>query len=297
VATPVLEVIDLKKTYKRGFRAKPVHALKGVSFAIQPGTITGFLGANGAGKTTTIKCLLELSLADSGRVLYFGSEGLTNEAKSKIGFLPERPYFYDYLTGVEFLRFYGQLSNRLKSVDLELRIKELLKRVGLAQAGDRQLRSYSKGMLQRVGIAQALIHRPEFIILDEPQTGLDPDGRFEVREIIRETAGEGTAVFFSSHLLPDAEQLCQDLVIYKQGEMIYNGSTQGLLGQAEKGFRVTFHLDGKLQEADAKTQSELQTLIDKTRQQRGEIREVRPLRLSLEEIFINIGFDAKAVKP
>jgi ABC-2 type transport system ATP-binding protein len=297
VATPVLEVIDLKKTYKRGFRAKPVHALKGVSFAIQPGTITGFLGANGAGKTTTIKCLLELSLADSGRVLYFGSEGLTNEAKSKIGFLPERPYFYDYLTGVEFLRFYGQLSNRLKSVYLELRIKELLKRVGLAQAGDRQLRSYSKGMLQRVGIAQALIHRPEFIILDEPQTGLDPDGRFEVREIIRETAGEGTAVFFSSHLLPDAEQLCQDLVIYKQGEMIYNGSTQGLLGQAEKGFRVTFHLDGKLQEADAKTQSELQTLIDKTRQQRGEIREVRPLRLSLEEIFINIGFDAKAVKP
>ncbi len=297
MATPVLEIIDLKKTYKRGFGSKPVHALKGVTFTIQPGTITGFLGANGAGKTTTIKCLLELSLADSGKILYFGHQGLTNEAKSKIGFLPERPYFYDYLTGVEFLRFYGQLSNRLKAADLEQRIKDLLNRVGLTHAGDRQLRSYSKGMLQRVGIAQALIHRPEFIILDEPQTGLDPDGRFEVREIIRETASEGTAVFFSSHLLPDAEQLCQDLVIYKQGEMIYNGTTQSLLGQAGKGFRVTYYQDGKLHEADAGTQGELQVLIDQTRQRRGEIREVRPLRLSLEEVFMNIGFDAKAVKP
>lgn len=296
MATPVLEIIDLKKTYKRGFRAKPVHALKGVSFTIQPGTITGFLGANGAGKTTTIKCLLELSIADSGRIFYFGQEGLSNEAKSKIGFLPERPYFYDYLTGREFLRFYGKLSNRLKAADLEQRVQDLLKRVGLSQAGDRQLRSYSKGMLQRVGIAQALIHRPEFIILDEPQTGLDPDGRFEVREIIRETANEGTAVFFSSHLLPDAEQLCHDLVIYKQGELIYNGTTQALLGQAERGFRITSVKDGQIQDDDAKTQAELQTLIDKIRQARGEIREVRPLRLSLEEIFMTIGFDEKVGK-
>jgi ABC-2 type transport system ATP-binding protein len=294
MSTPVLEIIDLKKTYKRGFRAKPVYALKGVSFKIEPGVITGFLGANGAGKTTTIKCLLELSLADSGRILYFGKEGLSNEAKSKIGFLPERPYFYDYLTGREFLRFYGKISNRLKSQELEQRVNDLLKRVGLAHAGDRQLRSYSKGMLQRVGIAQALIHRPEFIILDEPQTGLDPDGRFEVREIIRETASEGTAVFFSSHLLPDAEQLCDDLVIYKQGEMIYNGSTQKLLGQAESGFRITTSENGKLHEHDVKTAAELQQKIDALRAQRLEIREVRPLRLSLEEIFIKMGFDAKS---
>jgi ABC-2 type transport system ATP-binding protein len=293
LATPVLEIIDLKKTYKRGFRAKPVHALKGVSFKIEPGVITGFLGANGAGKTTTIKCLLELSLADSGRILYFGHEGLSSEAKSKIGFLPERPYFYDYLTGVEFLRFYGKLSNRLKSSELEARVQHLLKRVGLEHAGDRQLRSYSKGMLQRVGIAQALIHRPEFIILDEPQTGLDPDGRFEVREIIRETASEGTAVFFSSHLLPDAEQLCQDLVIYKQGELVYSGSTQKLLGQAERGYRLTYSKDGRMHEEDAKDQPDLQVLIDKARQSRADIREIRPLRLSLEEIFINIAFDGK----
>ena len=288
--TPVLEIIDLKKTYKRGFRAKPVHALKGVSFKIEAGVITGFLGANGAGKTTTIKCLLELSLKDEGRILYFGKEGLTNEAKSKIGFLPERPYFYDYLTGREFLRFYGKISNRLTNNDLEQRIIDLLNRVGLTHAGDRQLRSYSKGMLQRVGIAQALIHRPEFIILDEPQTGLDPDGRFEVREIIRETASEGTAVFFSSHLLPDAEQLCQDLVIYKQGELIYNGSTQKLIGQAESGFRITTSTN---ETVDAATTQDLQLKIDDLRRQQKEIREVKPLRLSLEEIFIKMGFDQK----
>lgn len=290
MSTPVLEIIDLKKTYKRGLRAKPVHALKGVSFKIEPGVITGFLGANGAGKTTTIKCLLELSLKDSGRILYFGKEGLSNEAKSKIGFLPERPYFYDYLTGREFLRFYGKLSNRLTTGDLDRRINELLNRVGLSHAGDRQLRGYSKGMLQRVGIAQALIHRPEFIILDEPQTGLDPDGRVEVRDIIRETANEGTAVFFSSHLLPDAEQLCQDLVIYKQGEMIYNGSTQKLLSQAESGFRITYD---KNQILDVKTSGELQQKIDELRKRNAEIREIRPQRLSLEEIFIKMGFDAK----
>ena len=293
MSTPVLEVIDLKKTYKRGFRAQPVHALRGVSFSIQPGTITGFLGANGAGKTTTIKCILELSMATSGKILYFGREGLTNDAKSRIGFLPERPYFYEYLTGREFLKFYGQLSKDTKSSILNERVSQLLKRVGLEQAGDRPLRSYSKGMLQRVGIAQALVHHPEFIILDEPQTGLDPDGRFEVREIIRETAGEGTAVFFSSHLLNDAEQLCRDLIIYKQGELVYSGTTQNQIGQAGTGFRITFTANGKIQTLDATDAADLQKAIDKVRAQGSEIQEIRPLRQSLEEIFIRIGFDGK----
>jgi len=296
MSTPVLEVINLKKTYRRGWRSQPVHALKGVSFKIDPGSVTGFLGANGAGKTTTIKCILELSMADEGKILYFGDEGLSNEAKSKIGFLPERPYFYDYLTGREFLRFYGQLSRSSKAGDLNQRVAELLKRVGLTHAGDRPLRSYSKGMLQRVGIAQALVHRPDFIILDEPQTGLDPDGRVEVREIIRETAGEGTAVFFSSHLLNDAEQLCEDLVIYKQGELVYAGRTQALLGQAEKGFRIVWDQGGLQQSEDVQSSEALQTMIDRIRTGRGEIREIKPLRQSLEEIFIQIGFDAKVGK-
>lgn len=289
----VLKVKNLKKTYRKSLRAQPVQALKGVSFEIQAGTVTGFLGANGAGKTTTIKCLFELSFPDSGEVEYFGKPGLTAESKARIGFLPERPYFYEYLTGEEFLRFYGQLSNSISKADLGPRIEKLLQRVGLSHAGKRQLRGYSKGMLQRIGIAQALIHRPDFIILDEPMTGLDPDGRFEVREIIRETSQEGTAVFFSSHLLPDAEQLCERLVILKKGDLVYEGTTKNLIGQVERGFHVQWAEAGKLSFEEVKTGEELQKLIDTLRSRRCEIKEVRPLRLGLEEAFVKIAFDGK----
>jgi ABC-2 type transport system ATP-binding protein len=264
-----------------------------VSFEIQPGTITGFLGANGAGKTTTIKCLLNLAFPDKGRIRYFGASELNSEIKSKIGFLPERPYFYEHLTGREFLNFYGQLSSKFSRADLVKRVEELLSRVGLAHACDRPLRGYSKGMLQRIGIAQALIHKPEFIILDEPMTGLDPDGRFEVREIIRETASQGTAVFFSSHLLPDAEELCDHLVILKQGGLVFQGPTRDLLGQAEKGFRVIFSEGDRVSDAIAQNSGELQLLIDRIRQAKSEIIEVRPIRSSLEEVFVRIAFDGK----
>ena len=287
----VLRVENLKKTYKRN-RSK-VHALKGISFKIEPGTVTGFLGANGAGKTTTIKCLLELAFADDGKVFYFEKEGLSNEAKARIGFLPERPYFYEYLTGREFLRFYGEISTKLSRKDLGLRIEELLKRVGLDLAADRQLRSYSKGMLQRVGIAQALIHEPEFVILDEPMTGLDPDGRFEVREIIRETAARGTAVFFSSHLLPDAEQSCDHLVILKLGELIYQGPTEKLLNQTSSQFEVIWQDNAVLRSEVIKTNQDLQLRIDELRKKSMAIMEVKPTRLSLEEAFVKIAFDKK----
>lgn len=293
---PVLEVKGLKKSYRSPLTRKKVEALKGVSFQIPAGTITGFLGANGAGKTTTIKCLLELAFADEGEAKFFGEVGLSKTSKSKIGFLPERPYFYDYLTGREFLKFYGQISGRISRADLPDRTKALLERVGLSHAGDRPLRSYSKGMLQRIGIAQALIHRPEFIILDEPMTGLDPDGRHEVREIIREVAKQGTAVFFSSHLLPDAETLCEHLVILKKGDLIYHGRTDDLMKQIETEWRILFKNKGQSGlpvEMLMKDQSELQTQIDKIRKSDGEILEVGPKRVSLEEIFVRMAFDKK----
>jgi ABC-2 type transport system ATP-binding protein len=290
----VLSVRDLKKTFRKGLASKPVHALKGVSFEISAGTITGFLGANGAGKTTSIKCLLGLSFPDSGEITYFGSNELTPEVKARIGFLPERPYFYEYLTGREFLRFYGELSTKLKNPDLKTKIQSLLKRVGLEHAGDRPLRGYSKGMLQRIGIAQALINDPEFIILDEPMTGLDPDGRFEVREIIRETASAGTAVFFSSHLLPDAEQLCERLVILKLGELVYQGPMQELLGRVEVGYQLITAKDGKLQTEVAKSGEELQKLIDSKRAEKISIVEIRPNRLTLEEAFVKIAMGGRA---
>ena len=285
---PVLSVTGLKKSFRRTLGAKPVQALKGVSFEILPGTVTGFLGANGAGKTTTIKCLLNLAIPDEGQIRYFGSPTLTAEAKSRIGFLPERPYFYEYLTGEEFLRFYGSLSGRVPKPEMNERIETLLKKVGLQHAGKRPLRGYSKGMLQRIGIAQALIHRPDFIILDEPMTGLDPDGRFEVREIIRETAKSGTAVFFSSHLLPDAEQLCERLVILKQGELVYHGPTKQLMGNFQEGFELTSAKDGVIATEKLVSIADLQKAIDAKRAERREVLEVKALRPSLEEIFVKI---------
>ena len=289
----VLAVEKLEKIYRRGWGAKPVHALKGVSFEIKAGTITGFLGANGAGKTTTIKCLFELSFASKGEIRFFDGQPLSSAVKARIGFLPERPYFYEHLTGREFLRFYGQLSTALRRQDLDSRISRLLARVSLDHAADRPLRSYSKGMLQRVGIAQALVHEPEFIILDEPMTGLDPDGRFEVREIIRETAANGTAVFFSSHLLPDAEQLCERLVILKQGNLVFQGATKELLGQVSTGARVSWIERGDLRSEDLPNLNQLQAAIDRIRANRFDIQEIKPLRLSLEEAFVKIAFDGK----
>ncbi len=299
MASTVLSVRNLHKTYRKTITSKPVHALKGVSFDIEPGTITGFLGANGAGKTTTIKCLLNLAFPDQGEITYFGGSTLTSEAKSKIGFLPERPYFYEYLTGREFLRFYGQLSGRIADKDLNARIDKLLNRVGLDHAGERQLRGYSKGMLQRVGIAQALIHHPAFIILDEPMTGLDPDGRLEVQEIISETAAEGTAVFFSSHLLPDAERLCQRLVILKHGDLIFEGKTKDLLGRVESGHTVLYRRGGQEMSEFVDTINSnvpLQAVIDRLRRESCEISEIKVNRLTLEQAFVKIAFDKKEVR-
>ena len=290
----VLSVRNLKKSFRKGaLRKKPVDALKGISFEIPAGTVTGFLGANGAGKTTTIKCLLNLAFADEGEFLYFGSPTLTAEAKARIGFLPERPYFYEYLTGREFLRFYGELSADLKANDLKDRVSKLLKRVGLEHAGDRALRSYSKGMLQRIGIAQALINEPAFIILDEPMTGLDPDGRFEVREIIRETASQGTAVFFSSHLLPDAEQLCERLVILKLGELVFQGPMTEILGRFETGYQLTTSQNGKRVVSSVPSSEALQAAIDQQRKTGAQVLEVKPSRLSLEEAFVKIAMGGR----
>jgi ABC-2 type transport system ATP-binding protein len=296
----VLSVKGLKKSFRKplghkslikSFRRETVDALKSISFDIPSGTVTGFLGANGAGKTTTIKCLLGLAIPDNGEISFFGGSPLTPEVKRRIGFLPERPYFYEYLTGREFLRFYGELSTDISQADLRARITALLKRVGLDHAGDRPLRGYSKGMLQRVGIAQALIHGPDFIILDEPMTGLDPDGRLEVREIIRETAQSGTAVFFSSHLLPDAETLCDRLVILKQGDLVYQGATKDLLGRVENGYRIQSAKDGQLETKTIATAEELQKVIDQERARHASIIEIHPLRLSLEEAFVRIAMN------
>lgn len=290
----VLKVSNLKKSYKAGFIPRAQEVLKGIDFTIEPGKITGFLGANGAGKTTTMKCILGLCEPDSGDIRYFNNQLLDTKVKSKIGFLPERPYFYEYLTGEEFLIFYGQLSTNLKKSDLKVRIKDLLKKVDLLHAKDKALRGYSKGMLQKIGFAQALIHDPDFVILDEPMSGLDPDGRYYLSELIKEVAHqEGKAVFFSSHLLPDAEKLCQNLVIIKNGKVVFEGETLKLLEQVHRGFEIVFAKDEKLEKLKVVDENDLQQKIDHLRSENHRIYEVKKLNMSLEEAFVNIALEKK----
>lgn len=283
----VLTVGNLKKSYKRGLIPKVTHVLKGMTFKVAPGTVTGFLGANGAGKTTTMRCVLGLDFADSGEVLFFG-EPLNQKSRARIGFLPERPYFYEHLSGVEFLSFYANLTSSWKKQVLRDRIDQLLTRVDLTHAKHRLLRHYSKGMLQKIGLAQSLIHDPELVILDEPMSGLDPDGRLALAEIIIETAKRGPAVFFTSHLLNDTEKLCQQLIVMKDGLVIYEGSTEKLLETSETGVEITFDRNGQRQvqklSDPANSQSALQALI----QQGSTILEVRRQRSTLEEIFVKM---------
>lgn len=291
---PVVRVEGLYKSFRSEFLGRRTEVLKDVSFAIAPGTVTGFLGGNGAGKTTTIKCLLGLIGADRGQITYFGQNELSREVKSRIGFLPERPYFYEYLTGEEFLRLYAQLSGRVPSDELQRRIDEVLDRVRLLHAKKRQLRGYSKGMLQRVGIAQAMIHRPEFIILDEPMTGLDPDGRKEVMDIIRETASLGTTVFFSSHLLHDAEAICDHLLILKEGKVVFTGELNQFLGHMDSTFTLRYRPSdprsggGQEREMAIANEDELQQQIDRLRAEKSHIIDIHKKKVSLEEAFIKI---------
>jgi ABC-2 type transport system ATP-binding protein len=284
----VLSVKGLRKSFKSGFFSKETEVLKGLNFKVHQGKITGFLGANGAGKTTTMKCLLNLIFPDAAQISYFGERELTPEVRSRIGFLPEQPYFYDYLTGYEFLRFYGQISTRFTRAELDKKINRLLGRVNLSHAADRQLRDYSKGMLQRVGVAQALIGEPDLVILDEPMSGLDPDGRFEVNQIIRETAAEGTAVFFSSHLLHDVEMLCEDLVVLKSGKVVFEGTTRALLEQFDTSVTVTYLENQEKKVLKGVSHGEVNPLIDRLRKEGSEITEIKKEMMSLEQAFVNI---------
>lgn len=286
---PIVRVENLKKSYKKGFIAKKQEVLKGVSFNIEPSTITGFLGKNGAGKTTTMKCMLDLVLKDSGEIVFFNEGSLNSSIKSRIGFLPERPYFYDYLTGVEFLKFYGEISGQFKSrKDLSLQIDKLLKKVDLMHAKDKPLRNYSKGMLQKIGLAQALVHRPEFVILDEPMAGLDPDGRYYLSELINETAKQGTAIFFSSHLLYDTEKLCENLVILKDGVVAFKGKTQSLLHEMTSKVEVAYKKSGHIEKEYLTFGEEVQKRLHQLLQDKYEILHVQPQMISLEKAFIEL---------
>lgn len=222
---------NLTKSYVSGWPGRPPFvALDGLSLTVGRGEIFGFLGPNGAGKTTTLKILLGLVRATSGSALLLGQPACDVETRRRIGFLPESPYFYDYLTAEEFLGFYGQLAG-LNRAAIAQRITDLLHLVGLVDARARQLRKFSKGMLQRIGLAQALIHDPELVILDEPMTGLDPVGRKQVRDLILSLRDRGKTVFFSTHILHDVEMVCDRVGIMMKGRLVASGRVDELVRQ------------------------------------------------------------------
>jgi len=223
-----IEIIGLKKTYRSGVRRKSITALNGLDLCVNENEIFGFLGPNGAGKTTTLKILVGLLFPSDGSARVLGRPLGDLSVKARIGFLPETPYFYEYLTCWELLDFYCRLFS-IHKAERGRRVDRLLARVNLEHVADRQVRKLSHGMLQRLGIAQSLINDPEVLFLDEPMAGLDPVGRRTIREMIHELKAEGKTIFFSSHILQDAELLCDHVGILREGRLVNTGTLQEML--------------------------------------------------------------------
>ncbi len=233
-----IETENLTKDYPLGFwRKRPYRALDRLTFQVSPGEVFGFLGPNGAGKTTTLKLLMQLVFPTSGRAEILGRPVGDVAVRRRIGYLPENPYFYDHLTAEELLRYFGRLFG-LDRAARRQRAGELLDEVGLGAERRMALRRYSKGMLQRVGLAQALLNRPEVVFLDEPMSGLDPIGRRMVRDLILRLRDSGTTVFFSSHILSDAEALCSRVAILAGGRLVSSGRLQEMLAFEVKGWEL-----------------------------------------------------------
>jgi ABC-2 type transport system ATP-binding protein len=296
-----IEILGLEKTYMVGFwRKRPKRALQPLHLTVEDGEIFGFLGPNGAGKTTTLKMLMGLVFPTAGTARILGKDWTDPEVKAQIGFLPEQPYFYDYLTAHELLDYYGQLSG-VPAKDRKNRVEEVLQRVGLTDIKGIQLRKFSKGMLQRAGIAQAILHSPKLVFLDEPMSGLDPLGRREVRDLILQLQQEGKTVFFSTHILSDAEALCDRVAIINKGELRGVGAveelTKSVQGKVElvwqgtqipasmKALGAAFHVTGETVRTVI-SESQQDAAIDALRRERLRLISIIPVRTSLESYFV-----------
>ena len=298
---PAIEIQGLCKTYSVGFLRKTDRvALKPLQLTVEDGEVFGYLGPNGAGKTTTLKLLMGLIFPTAGSARILGMDWRDPQVKTQIGYLPEQPYFYDHLTAAELLHYYGQLSGMDAPARRE-RVPRVLGRVGMADAADVQLRKFSKGMLQRVGIAQAILHDPKMVFLDEPMSGLDPMGRMEVRDLIQSLKEEGKTVFFSTHILADAEALCDRVAVLNRGELRDVGVVAHLT--AEVGGKVEIVWDGAAATAAVQAlggechatanlvrarlpEGKLDAAIDAIRRAQGRLVSVTPVRATLEDYFL-----------
>ena len=303
----VIEITNLTKDYEVGFwRKRRVRALDGLSLSVDGGQIFGFLGANGAGKTTTLKLLMRLIFPTGGSAQILGHDIRDVSMHQRIGYLPENPYFYDYLTAREFLDYCAQIFG-YPATTRRKRAADLLARVKLDERRwDTQLRKFSKGMLQRVGLAQSLVNDPEIVFLDEPMSGLDPVGRREVRDLIAELRDEGKTVFMCSHILSDIEVLCDRVAILKQGRLAQVGYLDELRRKTEDPNRMEVmaagadvellrqHLPGaeiaptpRGLRIEIASEAEIEKVMSALRNAGGKIVSVQPIKQSLEELFLD----------
>jgi ABC-2 type transport system ATP-binding protein len=299
----VIEITDLVKDFEIGFwRKRPVRAIDGLSLSVEQGEVFGFLGPNGAGKTTTLKILMGLLRPTSGSARILGMPVECVSMRRRIGYLPEHPYFYDYLTPAELLSYAGRLLG-IPRAELGARVDALLERVGLAHVRRLQLRRFSKGMIQRIGIAQAILNNPEVVFLDEPMSGLDPLGRREVREVIASLRARGVTVFFSSHILPDVEALCDRVAILNRGKLQQAGALHDILQVEIAGHEIMLaHVSPAARERLTRISSSFLVLGDRLQLRAGnpaQLREIlgqaltggaelislNPIRPSLEDHF------------
>jgi ABC-2 type transport system ATP-binding protein len=296
-----IEILDLEKSYRVGFwRKRAKVALRPLRLTIEEGEVFGFLGPNGAGKTTTLKLLMGLVFPTAGTARILGRDLDDPQVRSQIGFLPEQPYFYDHLTARELLNYYGQLSG-VPAKGRRARVEQMLDRVGLSDSAGVQLRKFSKGMLQRVGLAQAILHDPKLVFLDEPMSGLDPMGRREVRDMIQQLRHEGKTVFFSTHILSDAEALCDRVGVIHQGELRGVGAIAELTSQTQGRIEIIFYaprVPAALTQlgAEARVSGNIVNAVLQEKQQDAALEVLRrerlklisltPVRRSLEEYYI-----------
>ena len=294
-----LEIKDLHKSFKAGFLGKKIKVLKGISLGVKRGEIFGYLGPNGAGKTTTLKCILGLLFPERGTINILGSDHLSIKSKEKTGFLPENPYFYDYLTASEFLNFYSKLFHKQKTQDTDA----LLNLVGLKENSATQLRKFSKGMLQRIALAQALLNDPELVLLDEPLGGLDPIGRKEIRDIILDLKQKGKTVFLSSHILQDIEMICDRVAILVNGSLVNQGRLDELVSQEILFTEITVSkIDSRELEKFGKAlthygnksliqiydQDKVDEILQFVKEKNGKVHSLVPRTQTLEDIFVGM---------
>jgi ABC-2 type transport system ATP-binding protein len=296
-----IEILGLEKTYNVGFwRKRPKRALHPLHLTVEDGEIFGFLGPNGAGKTTTLKLLMGLVFPTAGSARILGRDWTDPQIKAQIGFLPEQPYFYDYLTAHELLEYYGQLSG-VPAKQRKQRVEQVLQQVGLRDVQGVQLRKFSKGMLQRVGIGQAILHDPKLVFFDEPMSGLDPMGRREVRDLMVQLKHEGKTVFFSTHILSDAETLCDRVAIIHKGELRGIGAVEDLTSSVQGKVEVIWHgtqvpasikaLGGECHVTGDRVraiiaENQQDAVIDALRRERLRLIAITPVRTSLEAYFV-----------